>query len=339
MQQFITSLGIFLKGSVDRTPSLRARDWNERIVAPAERCVLLPGCYTTSVRTTRGQILNISPEAGWHHPWFPTVRWSDGKWTVHIRPGFVNGQDPTVPGHGDLLTGPKIALSFRSVPGEGDPLPPFFARLGVRNPLSQFSINAAGRIEVDATERAEAGLPPRLLAACDVWVSVARAAYRGVTTLVDASGTSGEVVDYSVTYDTSQLDRIGSRARLLVGPKMPPVQTPTIYDRLNGQFQDDGEDRLLISTIYFLSPPDATDPTPNQLWQPYPSNNAFWNLSHAARNDPPKKAPAPIRLFTGLAGGWGDIIGNQALSQLNELSDRVNNAVNATTNEGRFWTV
>lgn len=339
MQQFITSLGIFLKGAVDRTPSLRARDWNEKIVAPAERCMLLPGAYTTSVRTIRGQILNISPEAGWHYPWFPIVRWIDGRWTVQIRPGFVNGQDPTVPGHGDLITGPKIPLSFRSVPGEGDGIPPFFVPLGVRKPVSGTSINALGMVEMDTTQRDEGALPPRLLAACDVWISVARATYRGTATVVDASGTSGEVVDYSVSYDTSQLDRVGARARLLVGPAMPAVKAPSIYDRLNGQFQDDGEDRLLISTIYFLSPPDVTDPTPNQLWQPYPSNNCFWNLSHAARNDPPKEPPKPIRIFTGLAGGWGDLIGNQLLSGINEASDRVNNAVNTTTNEGRFWNV
>ena len=339
MQQFISSLGIFLKGAVDRTPSLRARDWNERIVAPSERSLLLPGAYTTTVRTPRGQVLNISPEAGWRYPWFPIVRWIEGRWTVQIRPGFVNGEDPAVPGHGDLLDSPKIPLSFRNVPGEGDPLLPFFEKLGVRKPSGNISINATVSVSIDTTDREQSALPPRLLAACDVWVSVARATYRGVATIVDGSGTSGEAVDYSVTYDTSQLDRVGARPRLLVGPRMPPVKAPTLTERLSGQFQDDGEDRILISTLYFLSPPDATDPQPNQLWQPFPANNCFWNLSHAARNDPPREPPKPIRIFTGLVGGFADLIGNQFLSQINEASDRVNNAVNTTTNEGRFWNV
>lgn len=340
MQQFVTSLGIFLKGAVDRTPSIRARDWNERIVAPCERCLLLPGAHTTSVRTPHGQILSISADVGWHHPWFPSVGWDKEGWHVRVRPGFVNGQDPAVPGHEDLLAGPKIRLtSFRAIPAEGEPVPKFFSQLGVQTPKQAFYLDAMQRVVMDTTQRAASAMPPRLLAACDIWVSVARATYRGVAQVVDASGVSGEVVDYSVTFDTTQLDRVGMRPRLLVGEKMPAVLTPTLSERLNGQFQDDGEDRLRIATLYFLSPPDATDPTPNQLWQPYPSNNAFWNLAHAAKNPVPKKPPAPIRMFTGLAGGWADIIGNQMLSGTNELSARASNAVNTTTNEGRFWNV
>jgi hypothetical protein len=348
MQQFITSLGIFLKGAVDRTPSLRARDWNERIVAPSERCLLLPGCYTTSVRTPRGQIVNISPEAGWHHPWFCSVRWKNGRdgrngndgWTVHVRPGFVNGQDPAVPGHGDLIAGPQLALAgFRSIPADGDPVPKFFARLGVRTPDPGISINSANLIEVDVTQRDETGPPPRLLAACDVWVSVARATYVSTTTFVDGSGASGQYADFSVAFDTTQLDRLGTRPRLLVGPQMPKVKSPTLGERLNGQFLDDGEDRIRISTIYFLSPPYATDPTPNQLWQPYAANGCFWNLSHSARNQRPAKPSPPLRMFTGLAGGWGDIIGNQILSGINAFTQQAENAIVTTTNEGRFWSI
>lgn len=340
MQQFITSLGIFLKGAVDRTPSLRARDWNERIVAPSERCMLLPGCYTTSVRTPHGQILSISPEAGWHHPWFCMVRWIDGRWTVQVRPGFVNGQDPAVPGHGDLSDGPKIPLpEFRQIPADGDTVPKFFARLGVRTPQSGVSINSADLIEVDVTQRDESGPAPRLLVACEIWVSFARATYIGETTFVDGSGTSGQYADLSVRFDTTQLDRVGSRPRLLVGPQMPKVAAPTLFERLSGQFQDDGEDRIRISTIYFLSPPYATDPTPNQLWQPYAANSAFWNLSHAARNQRPAKPSPPIRMFTGLAGGWGDIIGNQILSGINAFTQQAENAFGTTTNEGTFWNI
>jgi hypothetical protein len=178
----------------------------------------------------------------------------------------------------------------------------------------------------------------RPLVACDVWVSVARAAYRGEATVVDGSGVSGEVVDYAVTFETSQLDRVGSRPRLLTGPKMPEVRPPNFLERmLYGQYQDDGEDRILISTVYFLGMEGAVPPV-NRSWQPFVGHNCFWNLSHRAKNAVPRQPPAPVRIFTGLAGGWGDIIGNQMLSQLNELSDRVNNAANTTDNVGRYWT-
>ena len=339
MSQFITSLGIFIRGAIDRRPGIRARDWNEKIVAPAEPCLIRDGVYVQTVRTPRGQIVNISAAAGWRHPWFPSLRWMQDRWEVHLRAGFVNGFDAAV-GQLFLLDNPWTPLpGCRHLDGsEGRAIPQFFQRLGVKSARQKVSISAIGGVMVDETEREEAGLPPRQLVACDVWVSVARATYQGVVTVIDASGASGEVVNYEVGYDTAQLERVGARARLQLGPEYPAVRTPTIYERLQGQFTDDGEDRILIATLYFLSPPDATDLVPTVGWQTYTANNCFWNLSHAAKNDPPKDPPAPIRFFSGLAGVWGDVLINQTLSQFNELSDRVFNAVNTTNNEGRFWT-
>lgn len=338
MQQFITSLGIFLKGSVDRRPSLRARDWNERIVGPCVAAQLLPGAHSTIYRTTRGQVVNLDPAQGWPHPWFVTpAGWSKDGFRVRVRPGFVNGHAP-VYGPGTLLDGPLVAVNaWRPVDGTDGRIPGFFAALGVRDTLNEsgIAISAEGGVAVDVTQR-ETQTPPRLLVACDIWVSVARAAYRGTVTVTDQSGTSGEVVDYGVTFDASRLEAVGSAPRLNVGTFLP-VRQPTLADRLFGNYQDDGEDRILISTIYMLSPENAEEHRPTPQWQFFRANNCFWNLAHAARNLVPPRNPDPIRLFTGLAGGWLDLIGNQILSQTNELSDRVLSAVNTTTNEGRFW--
>lgn len=51
---------------------------------------------------------------------------------------------------------------------------------------------------------------------------------------------------------------------------------------------------------------------------------------------PPSKPPAPIRFFSGLAGGFGDLLINQWLALDNALAAQIFNAVNNTAPEGRF---
>lgn len=345
MQRFITSLGIFLKGSVNRSPSLRARDWNERIVAPCEAAQLRPGAHSTVIRTARGQVLNFDPSLGWIHPWFVSGRWGRDGFYFRVRPGFVNGEAPVVTTASEsapavtLLDGPDIpARNWRAVTGAEEPLPAFFERLGVRKAASDIKITDNG-VSVDVTQREENATPPRLLVAMDVWLAVARATYQSEIRIADPTGVTGEVVDYNVRYDTTNFSRVGAQPRLQWGGKFVPVRAPTLEERLQGQFQDEGEDRVLISTLYLLSPENAQEHVPTPQWQLFRANNCFWNLGHAARNVAPKVNPPPIRIFTGLLGGVGDIIGNQILSGVNEYSDRILNAVNTTTNEGRFWTV
>lgn len=280
----------------------------------------------------------VSPDAGtqWRHPWFTSPRWNGKDWVATVAPGFVNEWDPLVPGYGDLIDGPEMVLSsFRSLPGEGDPLPAFFKALGVLDFFDGYTVSEFGvALKTPPTPTQ----PPRALVAMDFFVAVARATYQGQATEIDASGTSGVVVDYSVAFDTANLDRLGLRPRLLQAAKYPAVRVPTLAERLMGQYQDEGEDRILVSTVYLLSPPDQPNGPPDARWTPFVRHNLFWNLAHAARNIPPPKPAEPIRLFTGLLGGLGDLIANQTLSGINEYADTVNNAVNTTNNAGVFWT-
>jgi len=174
--------------------------------------------------------------------------------------------------------------------------------------------------------------------AMDFFVAVARATYEGQVTITDQSGVTGQVVDYYVTYNTDQLQRVGVRPRLLQTARYEPVREPTLAERMLGQFQDEGEDRILISTVYLLSPPNKLEGPPDASWTPFVRHNQFWNLCHRPRNVVPARSPAPIRLYTGLLSGWADLIFNQLLSPLNELSQVVANAVNTTNNAGKFWT-
>lgn len=314
------------------------------------------GTYSLLLELPDGTLVSADPAASWRHPWFTVPRWNGREWTATVHPGFVNQWDPTVPGvparnsqrstlnaqplpDADLSDDPEIPLrGFRSLPGEGDPVPPFFKALGVLEPDLGISVNSVGGVVIDTTPQEAPRLPPRSLVAMDFYLAVARATYESRAQEIDASGTSGVTVDYSVSFNTDQLSRLGARARLMQAGKFPEVRRPTLTDRLLGLHQDEGEDRVLVSTIYLLSPPDRLGGPPDKTWTPFVRHHQFWNLSHAARNLPPATDPQPIRLFTGLVGGLGDLIANQILSGINEFSDRVLNAVNTTTNEGRFWT-
>jgi len=304
------------------------------------------GTYCLLLELPDGTLISADPASSWQHPWFTLPRWNGKEWTATIKPGFVNEWDPIVPGvprskkdpeDSDLTDFPDIPLrAFRSVPAEGEPIPPFFAALGVRDLRDKIRITEIGGT-LEAPE-IDAETPPRALVAMDFYVATARATYESRAQEIDASGTSGVTVDYFVSFNTAQLEREGQRPRLMQAGKFPAVKPPTLAERLLGQYQDEGEDRVLISTVYLLSPPNKLNGPPDQSWTAFVQHNQFWNLSHAGRNLPPAKDPKPIRLFTGLIGGLGDLIGNQILSGINEYSDRVLNAVNTTTNEGRYWT-
>jgi hypothetical protein len=298
-----------------------------------------------------GWLVSLRRDPGWRHPWFTEANWNATarRWEAHVQAGFVNGMDPLVPGVGpkvagvntdaDLVDDPAIPLTdFRPLGNdEGDEAPIFFQKLGVRKNQNSIS-TAGGALTVDTTNRDEIfPLPQRFLRACDISLSVARMALVGTVDIVDPTATSGQEVLYRVGMDTSTLDRYGVRARLFVTSQYEDPHKPTLVERLLGTAFDASEDTKLISTVFLLSPP-SVDGEPDGSWTPYVRHRTFWNLKHANRNARPVEPPAPIRLFTGLAGGLGDSIGNQILAQVNEFSDRVSNALNAVSNEGKFWT-
>lgn len=321
------------------------RLWNQKVVGVLPDCIALPGMNCLIIVTPTGRIVTFTGGSGWQHPWYTQASWNgiEERFEATVKVGFENGIDPIVPGAGeagadvDLVDNPRLPLhAFRSIDGTDEAVPAFFKALGVREVKDDFAIEGDTIVPVDNTDASN--LPPRYLLACDFYLAKARATYQGRATEVDASGTSGVTVDYSVQYNTDNLDRVGARARLMQAAKYPAIKEPTLAERLLGTYTDEGEDRQLVSTIYFLSPPLVSAAVPDQQWTPIPAHTLFWSVDHAARNLPPAKPPQPIRLFTGLLGGLGDLIANQALSGINEYSARVLNAVNTTSNAGRFWT-
>ena len=318
--------------------------WNQAVRA-LRRSRPRAGRFCLLIERPDGTIVCSSSDHAWEHAWFTTPNWTGRGWEASVKPGFVNEWDPIVPGvprsskdprDAELIERPSMPLrAFRSIPDDGEPMLPFFKALGAVDLRDRFSLDGGGNVTI--TEKEETKMPPRLLLAADIYVAVARATYQAQVNPVDPSGGSGQIVDYTAVYNTDQLDRAGSRPRLLHASKFPAVISPSLLQRLSGNYQDEGEDRVLISTVYFLSPPNVLSGSPDGSWTPYVKHNQFWNLNHAGRNIPPVELPGPIRFFSGLAGGLGDIVVNQYLSLDQDLLDKVGTAVLNSDNAGRYW--
>jgi len=333
--------------------TIPARLWNA-VIRALIRARPLPGTNCRLQETEWGTVCEFVPPVGWKHPWFTTPHYNslDGRWEVAIEPGFVAGRGPLVEmvsldpvtrekhDTTPLLARPSIPVQGRrpigNDEGDEDPLK-FFQALGVR---ANTPLPSGGGVTVNADAIAASDLPKRYLRAVDFVVAVPRAALRGQISVVDASGTSGQSVDYAVGLDTSRVESLGNRARVRQDLKYSPPREPSLAERLLGVWTDPAEDTHLISTLYVVSPPGETSPgEPDATWSPYVAHELFWNLGHAPRNDVPKSPMLVLRLFTGLAGGIGDLLGNQILSGINDFGQRVENAVSNTTHAGKFWTV
>lgn len=304
------------------------RNWNDW-VARLDAARLQPGCTSRVERVPQGQVLSLHPPVRrWRHPWAVDVRWNEGGFfeaRIAVA-GLVNGLPPLVEGEATTLD--DVWMPLRSLRGglDGEPahVKVFFGTRGVK---------AAADLPSSISD-----LPSRLLAACDVWLARARLSYKASVTAVDASGTSGQIVDYAVTYDTAALEARGASARVSRGASFPEKQRPTLAERLMGLYQDDGEDRLRVCSIYFLSPPEPKNAVPDAAWQVFTRHDLFWNVRHGARVEMPKQPPKPIRFFSGLAAGLGDMIINQNLALSNDLAQRIGAAVANDAPEGQ-WSI
>lgn len=310
---------------------------------------LLASASSRVIETAEGQLLIlIEDDNGYAHPWITKAHYAGGWKARVVVPGMVNGLDPRVPGvevkdsdgtkrEAVLTDSPEIPLNtFRTPGGEGDKILDVFLALGVREPKTDnISFDALGGVTIVDESQATNATPPRELRAVDFYIAKSRATFAAQVTLIDASGTSGVIVDYGVKYDTSTLDREGTRTRFMQTAKFQPVRKPTLAERLFGDFQDEGEDRLHICTVFLLSPPNSTG-EPDASWTAYVQNHVFWHLKHHAPNEVPAKQPDPIRFHSGLAGGLGDLVINQYLALNNDLSAQISAAVNNTTPEGQF---
>lgn len=357
---------------------IAATFWNSKVIGRLRQEEAFPGAHITVLKLPGGQLVSQSDSGLYQHPWFTSLRWNPkgqksdalkaatkaagdpitpGVWEAFVRPGFVNGEDPTAKVKQEdgtladigLVDAPPIPLNqFAALLS----FPKFFEALGVKKEKSNISINlTTGNVTVDETQREDSSAERRYLQSCDLFLSVARPTY-AMTTQVEGNLVTGHLVDYTVSFDTSAMQRSGTRARLHSAAAMPQPYRPTLLDRLMGVHGDDGEDRILVATIFFLSPagwaPKTGDngnplplPPPNGFWIPFVQHHLFWNLCHASKNLPPvnTKQSATDPFLSFFVGRY-TIAPQATLGAMEAEGQRLLAGVlNSTSNEGKFWSV
>lgn len=314
--------------------------WN-RTVPPVVRAQARAGRDVFLAETSSGTTIHADERAAqWQHPWRVSAWWHEKlkQWRATVFPGFVNGQDAAIKGV-PLLDddgGDGLHLPLGEIAA---PPPRYFSALGVRDPDSGFSVDGDRVQIIDESWKDSMRPPPRKLYFADIQLSVARMGMAGAVQIEDVTGVSGRVASFYPRPVTSLLTSRGTRPELQGVSEFMPHKPPTMLERLLGSWVDPQDDILHVARVWMLSPPEWEEGPPDASWVPVPQQHCWWNLAHATRMPQIPRPFQPIRLFTGLAGGLGDSIGNQILAPLNDKMQQVEAAMQTVTAEGRFWTI
>ena len=349
--------------------NILAEKWNE-LVREVKRAHTIAGLGCETKQTPNGCIISGSGTGRGRHPWQVSPSWQidpklkllGGQWTATIWPGFVNGRDATITQSRMIqsklntlevpLTDqdpPALALtSFRNpatsagieyspdgdlitLPGEG--YPAFFNQLGVV-PVAKRGTGVES-IDNQPTDPNRT----RQIRACDIALVTPRASARQQVDVLDPTVDS-QSVSISTTIDTSAFANAPSAQWLITTSEWQPPKEPTDLDRLMGTAVEPQTDELKLSTVWFVSPPDASsDDPPDNTWTPYPQHFIFWNLNHASLAPIPDATPEPITFPLGsvLAGGVSEQLINSLLSPVNDAYSQIAAYLSSTNYSGMFW--
>ena len=236
-----------------------------------------------------------------------------------------------------LYLRPPIGLnSWRKVGygGEGS-VPLFFRDRGVGKPPATEPGTAQAR-------------PPagnRLLCACDVFLEQPRAALSASLELNPA----GAVAGTSLVSQTLRMQEkaAGARVRLQSGEFSVFEQSQLNFrgaGSLVADFEEQTTDRIKVSTVWMLSPPDApVESQPDATWQPFAQHNLFWNLSWS--QPLLRRAVLSSDIFSPLlgtlsvlGGGVGFVWASSVAAGINDSVQGAYNILRAMSLEGTFWT-
>jgi len=304
------------------------------------------------------------------HPWEPIPRYDfeRGVWRFAFWPGFVNGEEAVVknpearedwdgpeeyPAMVPLTDLPEVEFGGWLAPGRAgsggftdsgvalvEGFPKWFERIGVRRaekPGPGFGSLTQEGTEVEiGVEEPDYGT--REIRSAEVWLWHERPS-------VVVTNNAGVVVDGSLLEWSYELGAGSATFRepfeVRIMGRHAPSPEPGMLDRLNGNFVENPWDNLRLGKVYAVSPPDPDgklrEAMPDGSWEIYAKPEVWWNLQHArARYE--ELEFTPIRIFTGLGFGMLDLLGNAALSGVNEALERATLALNRTTLAGKFWT-
>jgi hypothetical protein len=312
---------------------ISAREWNDWIDR-LKRSRLL-----ASVSLGRG---------GWRHPWFTRARWvaREKRWEAVIKPGFVNGQDPTVR---VLVEGELKEVGLATVPGPGVPLvsfrtptptPKFFVPLGV-----EATPAAPGAALLQAAQSggpvAVSGLlgeaqATRLLRAVDLVLHQPRPRTELDVVTDGLGGAAGVGAQFRVRYS-------GGSGGCYVRPtsRYNPAVAGDLASLVQGTLTDAGEDTRLVATIFFLGPEGVlNEEVPvDETWTPFVQHGLFWNLAHSTPGLVYVPSSDALTFNLPLAGGAATPLINQILSTVNDANSGLSQFLASRRAEGRFWSV
>lgn len=257
-----------------------------------------------------------------------------------------------------LLDGPMVPLlSFRRFRQTRGQVAEFFKQYG-------FDALKAGNLgdgtDIQISTDLASGLPtsltmdvtnqasnPPWLGVIDIFVSTARAGYK-LTTEIGAFPLTA--IEYKVQYDDTALGLYGTRARINTG-EIPQKNyfVEIMAARQAGQaIEDDGLDHLKLASVYVLKAnwqaknknPDAVT-LDGQEEVAFVQHHCFWNLDHQAGNRSPYNIPS---------GNWyttlTPLIGRYTMAPIftlaaaeSKMNEVLAAALNAGSNEGRYWSV
>lgn len=320
------------------------------------------------------RIMSVTAIGGgeWLHPWHTRARWNaaERRFEARVKPGFVNGRDGFVGVPSPETTNsqpstinlpltdfPSLPLtSFRRIGGSanvalgiaGEPVPSFFAALGVRGSTTltgdaldlgtPTDITEAKLASVDPTTvSAAAQLPERQLKACDIVLRCSRP--RTTVQWEITSAATGSIARFFVGSSPSTINNQPSTLYTLhVVTGFTELEPMSDFDLLAGATNDPGYDEVRVCTVYLLSPPDAaSDAEIDETWTPYVAHNLFWNARHIV-TQPAAIADEPLAINLAGLGGNAQINVNQLLSTNNDAFSAALQFLQARTITGRITT-
>ena len=327
--------------------------------APPSGPRLRAGAGARITRVPGGQSIAMDSST-WHHPWHTKAYWSPvwKEWVAVVRPGCVNGRAPSVlttadkmkvtpsflapitawDGAADIAQAARLAEETQTPGGTTPIYVPLY-----RNPLIPLQFQELGLDIPIPSYFVRRGVTPgsgRRVMSADVILHQPRLALTSqVTFPVDL------VLGTSIVTQTLSERAAASNDALKVY-SLPQLAPPQDYDPGQGDllrsYEEQAYDETLISTVFLVSPPNATGKKPDGSWIPFTKHTLFWNLnwSQPILQQPPSASiPGALTAsFSVLSGGLGQLVITSLLAPINDMMNQALNVVTAHTMAGNFWT-
>jgi len=307
-------------------------------------------------------IIGLNRRGRWLHPWFTSAQWKDEKqeFWITVNPGFVNGVAPNVPSltfeyyQTDQEDSKKKVIptllddwafpvsrtrEIRGVELDQERVPQYFQDMGVVEEKTGIKATDTG-VKVNKSQEQTSGEDARLLRAADVVLTAYRPTYK-LDVDYPMNLITGQLVDYSAAWDITNAFK---PVQITVMHKIPaPKKENDAFDRIMGNYGDEGFDQLLVATIYFISPKKKSAKKPltsvTDEWTPIVQHQVFWNLAYWSDNQPPTNfkqldiSPAMV-----LVGRY-TFAPAAAFGALQSLADNIFEAVFNKPPKGYFYTI